>query len=132
MIFAGIGARIYASALTDSLNESNGLVSSHRATGIMSILFEIEHQQNTRISRGRTSLRPGIGYNTEKMVSLPDRISRVGVMIRAPQQAGLERSQFAIEIFRIALKPRIGRFMNHPDNAFTFHRGKIRPHHVVM
>ena len=34
-------------------------------------------------------------------------------------------------IFRVALITRIGRFMNHANDAFVFHRAKIRAHHVV-
>ena len=63
MIFAGINAWIHAGALANSLNKSNCLINPHRATGIMTILFEIKDQQNTRASRRRISLRPRAGYS---------------------------------------------------------------------
>ncbi len=63
MIFAGINAGIYAGPLANSLNKSNRLIDPHRAAGIMTILFEIEHQQNTRASRSRIHLRPCAGYS---------------------------------------------------------------------
>src|SRR6266496_3200431 len=66
------------------------------------------------------------------MVSLTDRIGSVGVVIGSPKQTCACRRLLAFKIFRIVYEMRIRGFMNHPDNAFAFHCGKIGPHHVVM
>jgi hypothetical protein len=62
MIFAGINARIYAGALANPLDKSNRLIDPHRASGIMTILFEIKDQQDARASHRRIDLRPRAGY----------------------------------------------------------------------
>src|SRR6266480_457060 len=66
------------------------------------------------------------------MISLTDRIGTIGVVIGSPKQTCACCRLLAFKIFRIAYEMRIRGFMNHTDNAFAFHRGKIRPHHVVM
>src|SRR4030095_8605296 len=66
------------------------------------------------------------------MISLTDRIGSVGVVIGSPKQTCTCRRLLAFKIFRIAYEMRIRGFMNHTENAFAFHRDKIRPHHVVM
>ena len=47
MIFAGIDAGVFAGAFMDPLDEGDCLIDPHRAAGIMTILFEIEHEQDT-------------------------------------------------------------------------------------
>src|SRR5882757_2053851 len=66
------------------------------------------------------------------MISLTDRIGSVGVVIGSPKQPCACRCHLPVQIFRIAYETWIRGFMNHADNAFVFHGGKIRPHHVVM
>src|SRR5205814_10662929 len=87
MVFAGIKARIFSGALVNSLNEGNRLIGTHCATGIMTVLFEIEHEQNARRTRQRSVLRPRVGDNTEKMIGLPHGIGRISVMISPPDRA---------------------------------------------
>src|SRR5205085_1023338 len=132
MVFAGIKTRIFSGALANSLNEGNRLIDTHRATGIMTVLFEIEHEQDARWSRQRTGLRPRIGDDTEEMIGLPHGIGRISVMICPPKQARLGGGLLSGGILRIAIETRVGRLMNDADNPLAFHRGKIRPHQVVM
>jgi hypothetical protein len=66
------------------------------------------------------------------MIGLTKRIGSVCVVISSPKQTCACRRLLAFKIFRIAHEMRISGFMNHSDNAFTFHRDEIRPHHVVM
>jgi hypothetical protein len=47
MIFAGINARIFARPLAYPFYECHRLIDPHRAAGIMTVFFEIEHQQHT-------------------------------------------------------------------------------------
>ena len=108
MIFAGINARIYAGALANSLSKSNCLIrpaSCHRDND-----HSFRNRAPAEHPDGRADgigLRPGTGYNAKKMIGLADRISGVAIVIRAPEQARLQRAHLPIEIFRIALKPRI-------------------------
>src|SRR5438552_17272293 len=66
------------------------------------------------------------------MISLTNRIEAVGVVISSPKQTCACRRLLAVKIFRIAYEMRIRGFMNHTENAFAFHCGEIRPHHVIM
>src|SRR5436190_12364886 len=66
------------------------------------------------------------------MISLPNRITSVSVVICSPEQSRLQRFHLAIQIFWVANKGRIGRFVNYTDDPLPFHCGKIRTHHVVV
>src|SRR5439155_15157959 len=47
IIFAGINPRIFAGPLVNPFDECHRLIDPHRAARIMTVLFEIEHQQDT-------------------------------------------------------------------------------------
>src|SRR5438132_480060 len=66
------------------------------------------------------------------MIGLPNRITCIGIVVRTPEQTGLERSHLSVQIFRVACERRVRGFMNYADDALAFHRAKIRTHHVVM
>src|SRR6266446_7433617 len=66
------------------------------------------------------------------MIGLRNRICAVAIMVRAPQQPGLRRGRLSLKTSPIALQARKGRFVNHADDAFAFHRDKIDPHQIVM
>src|SRR5205814_2803337 len=132
MVFTRIKARIFSGALVNSLNEGNRLIGTHCAAGIMTVLFEIEHEQDARRTRQRSGLRPRVSDNTQKMIGLPHGIGRISVMISAPKQARLDGGLLSGGILRIAIETRVGRLMNDADNPLAFHCGKIRPHQIVM
>ena len=98
----------------------------------MTILFEIEHEQDTSWTRQRIGLLPGIGDNAHEMVRLSDRIGRIAEMISAPEQTRASRGLLPCGVLRIAIETRIARLMNDADNALASHRDKVRPHQVVV
>src|SRR5438552_18991077 len=133
MVFARIDTGIHTGAFTNALNKRNGLIGPHRSSGIVTIFLEIEYQQDTcaRSHRG-IGLRPGTRHNTEEMISLPNWITSVSVVIRSPEQSRLQRPRLPVQIFWVANEGRIRRFMNNADDALVSHCGEIRPHHVVV
>ena len=132
MVFAGIKAWIFARALANALDEGDRLIGAHRSAGIMTILFEIEHEQDTSRTRRRIGLRPCAGDNAEKMIGLSDGIGSVRVVIGAPEQTRVRGSLLPKDVLRIALERGIRGFMNYTDNSFVFHRHEIGTHQVVM
>src|SRR4029077_16797770 len=133
MVFARVNTGIYTSALANSLDKRHCLIGPHRSPGIMTVLFEIEYEQDTCArSHRRISLCPGTGDNTEEMISLPNWITSVSVVIRSPEQSRLQRPHLPVQILWVANEGRIRRFVNRTNNALTFHCGEIGTHHVVM
>ncbi len=132
MIFAGINSRILAGPLANPLHECNRLIDPHRAAGIMTIFFEIKYEQDTRRSRRRIGLLPRSGHDAQEMIGLPDRIGRIAVVIGAPEQPGPSRCLLSHSVIRIARERRITGFVDHAQDAFGFHPGKIDPHRVVV
>ena len=53
-------------------------------------------------------------------------------MISSPKQARLGGGLLSEGILHIPIEARVSRLMNDADDPFAFHRGKIRPHQVVM
>src|SRR5689334_16666000 len=66
------------------------------------------------------------------MISLPNWITSVAVMICSPEKSRLQRAHLAIQIFWVANERRIRRFVNYTDDAFPFHCRKIRTDQVVV
>ena len=66
------------------------------------------------------------------MISLPNWITSVSVMICSPEQSRLQRAHLPIQVFWVANERRIRRFVNYTHDALPFHCGKIGPHHVVV
>src|SRR6266446_8662506 len=133
MIFARIDTGIYTGALANAFGKGDCLIGTHRSPRIVTVFFEIEHQQDTcaRSHRG-IGLCPGTGDNTEEMISLPNWITSVSVVIRSPEQSRLQRPHLPVQILWVANEGRIRRFVNYTHDALTFHCGEIGPHHVVM
>src|SRR5205809_6037316 len=132
MVFAGINSGIPAGALADPFNEGNRLVGAHRAAGIMTILFEIQHEQDPIGTRQWVGLGPCAGDHTEKMIGLPDRIGRVSIMISAPEQTRPSGGLLPCEGLRITIEPLIGCLINNTEDDFALHRGTARTHQIVM
>ena len=134
--FAAVNPGIFSGALFDSLDERSRLGRAHRATRIMTVLFEIEHEQYTR----PRFFRVGSGIDQrmrrtndgEEMIGLRDRIRSVAKMIRAPQEAGLRRGRLTFRISPVALQTRKARFVNDTDDAFVFHGDEIGADQIVM
>src|SRR5205809_2920822 len=132
MVFDGIKAGIFSGALANSLNEGNRLIGTHRAAGIMTVLFEIEDEQDARRPRQRTGLRPRVGDNTEKMIGLPHGIGRVSVMISSQKQARLGGGLLSGGIVHVAIEARVGRLMNDADDPYDLKRCNMQQNQVVM
>src|SRR5437762_14276000 len=66
------------------------------------------------------------------MIGLRNRARAVAKMVCAPQQTGLRRGRLSLKISPVALQARKGRFVNHADDAFIFHRDKIYADQIVM
>src|SRR6266403_632293 len=66
------------------------------------------------------------------MIGLRNWICAVAKMVRAPQQPGLRRGRLSLKISPVALQAWEGRFVNHADDAFAFHRDEIDAHQIVM
>src|ERR1051325_9109309 len=116
MIFARVNTRKLARPLANSFDECDRLINTHCAAGIMTIFFEIEHEQDAFRSRGGIGLGPCIGNDAKKMIGLPDRIARIPVMIGAPEQSGPSRGLLSHGVMRIALERRVTGFMDHADD----------------
>ena len=133
MVFARINTGIYTGARPNAFDKCDSLVGAHRSPGIMTIFFEIEYEQDTCArSHCRIGLCPRSGDNTEEMISLPNWITSISVVICPPEQSRLQRSHLAIQIFRVTNEGWVGGFVNYAHNALTFHCGKIGTHHVVV
>ena len=66
------------------------------------------------------------------MISLPNWITSVTVVICSPEQSRLQRPHLPVQIFWVANEGRIRRFVNYTHDALTFHCGEIGTHHVVV
>src|SRR5205085_6358825 len=114
-IFASVNAGIFSGALLDALDETRGLIDAHGPAGIVSVSLEIEHEQNAaRLNGGATPVRRD---NAEEMFRLANRIGGVAEMIGAPEESGARCRRLARPVIGVSIKARIGRFMNHADNA---------------
>src|SRR5882757_5697203 len=118
MVFARINTGIYTGAGANPFGKRDCLIGAHRSPGIVTILFEIEYQQDTcaRPHRG-IGLCPGTGDNTEEMISLPNWITSVSVMICSPEQSRLQRPHLPVQILWVANGGRVRRFVNDTDDA---------------
>ena len=66
------------------------------------------------------------------MFGLANRIGGVAEMVGAPEQSDARRVVLPRTVIRIAIEPRIRRFMNDADNALALHSFEIDPHQIVM
>src|SRR3954447_8082975 len=85
-IFTAVKTWIFACSLFDALNECDCLGYAHRASGIVTVFFEIQHEQHTpslfRIPRA--DRWPCRCNSIDKMVSLSDRAGCVAEMVSSP------------------------------------------------
>src|SRR5438874_6125777 len=57
-ILASVNAGIFSGPLLDAFDKARGLSGAHRAAGIVTVFFEIEHEQNTaRLETGTSPVR---------------------------------------------------------------------------
>ena len=82
-VFTPVQTRILAGLLFDPFNESDRLGHAHRTSWIMTVFFEIQNEQHTRSRLLRTA-DSRCSHRMQKVISLPDGVRRVAVVISSP------------------------------------------------
>jgi hypothetical protein len=121
-----------AGTLFYALSKSHRLLDPHRPSGVVAVLFEIEHEQDLFGPTRRIGRAPGGRNRAQEEIRLVNRIARVRKVVRAPKKTGARRLSLASGIFIVAHVSRIGGFMYHTNNALVLHLLEIDPHQVVM